>query len=340
MTKDVVKSLTGGILITETTRRDESGDEVTKIAELKKENIQKIRAFFYDGEIHTKSELSELSGISLAGVTNILQYLLETEEILLTGKADSTGGRKSKQYVLNSSYKTIATMILQKKPEIYELTVSLRNLANEELFTQKVTSTQGDLSFFNYGLEILMSQPNSFSFLAISIPGVCHKGMIRECDYEGLQNTDLGKQIKEKTNVPFVIENDVNVACIGFSYEVPEIQNLAYVYQPKTDYTGCGFLINGRLFNGFTHSAGELRFLPHVPEDPREILQSQLIAICAILNPEMIAYTTDFETTDSDTLLDAYPSEYQPQLVKITNLTKDIQDGLFHIGLDNILKGE
>ena len=72
---------------------------MTKITDLKEDNIHQIRQCFYDGEIWTKNKLAQKTGLSLAATTNILQYLLQNNEILLDGKAQSTGGRKSKQYV-------------------------------------------------------------------------------------------------------------------------------------------------------------------------------------------------------------------------------------------------
>ncbi len=313
---------------------------MTKIAELKQENIQKIRTCFYDGNIHTKTELSKQTNLSLAAVTNTLQYLLDSNEIQLQGKADSTGGRKSKQYVLNASYKTIGTMILQKYKEYYEITLSLYHLDQEEIYQESLQSKQGDFPFVQKAIQKLQHQNQPMDILTISIPGISHNGTIQECDWEGLQNQDFGNKLQEQLHIPVIIENDVNVACIGFSYKYPHIQNLAYVYQPKTDYTGCGLLIHGRLFNGHNHAAGELRFLPNQPSNPQEILEYQLTSICALFNPELIAYHSDFDCEEPIQLLPTYPKAYWPKLIPITDIKQDIQDGLFHIAKDTLLKGE
>ena len=86
---------------------------MTRINELKTENIRDIRSCFYRGGIWTKNELSDETGLSLAGTTNVLKFLQERREILLVGKADSTVGRKSKQYTLNKDYAHIGTLIAQ-----------------------------------------------------------------------------------------------------------------------------------------------------------------------------------------------------------------------------------
>ena len=48
---------------------------MTKIIDLKKENIHKVRSCFYQGGTWTKHQLSSQTGIYLAGTTNILQIL-------------------------------------------------------------------------------------------------------------------------------------------------------------------------------------------------------------------------------------------------------------------------
>lgn len=59
-------------------------------------NIQKIRKCFYQKKIWTKAELASVTQLSLASITNILQELLKSQEILFIGENDSTGGRKIK----------------------------------------------------------------------------------------------------------------------------------------------------------------------------------------------------------------------------------------------------
>ena len=74
------------------------GDCLAKIKDLKIENIDKVKECFYNTQIWTKNELSLKTGISKAGITNILKILLKKQLISYIGEAHSTGGRKSKQY--------------------------------------------------------------------------------------------------------------------------------------------------------------------------------------------------------------------------------------------------
>ena len=62
---------------------------MTKITDLKEDNIHQIRQCFYDGEIWTKNKLAQKTGLSLAATTNILQYLLQNNEILVVAANDN-----------------------------------------------------------------------------------------------------------------------------------------------------------------------------------------------------------------------------------------------------------
>ena len=52
------------------------------------------------------------------------------------------------------------------------------------------------------------------------------------------------------------------VPALVFIINIHTIKNSAFIYQPAIDYVGCGMIIQGKLYNGFSHFAGELRCLP------------------------------------------------------------------------------
>ena len=61
-------------------------------------------------------------------------------------------------------------------------------------------------------------------------------------------------------------------------------------------------IIQGKLYNGFSHFAGELRCLPfydHLQQErllkdaPQELLEKQIVTLCCVLNPEAIGICSD-----------------------------------------------
>ena len=104
------------------------GRYLVKITELKTNNIHQVRLCFYNGEIWTKNDLAKHTGLSLAATTNILQLLLKDDEIKLVGEAQSTGGRKSKQYILNKDYYHLGNVSLKRDDQYYYFLVKITDL--------------------------------------------------------------------------------------------------------------------------------------------------------------------------------------------------------------------
>lgn len=311
--------------------------------DLKEENIYKIRSCFFDLGVWTKNTLSKKTGLSLATTTNVLQELIEKNEILYVGEADSTGGRKSKEYIFNTELLHLGMLILRKEGKrhiLHAYSTNIRNDICEEIFVEKEEVFKEDIFLL---LEDLFQKDPKIEILIISIPGVCEKGIVDISDYQNLEGISLTKELTERFHKPCIIENDVNVACIGFSCKCMNKQNIAFIYQPKEDYVGVGMVLNGKLYNGFSHFAGELRYCPfythtyqeeQTKRNPEELLMKQIGTLCTIINPEIVGYHSDCFKEAITTLQSlGIPDKHCPILVYVEKLEEEIQMGLYSIGL-------
>lgn len=320
---------------------------MVRINELKKSNIQKIRECFYNCEIWTKNELSKKTGLSLAGTTNVLMELLANNEIEFIGEANSTGGRKSKQYILNKDYYHIGIIILRRENKNYRIIIKSLDLLSNIVYEKELISSRGTIQELDLTIKQLLENDNNVSILSISIPGVCQDGHVDICDYEEFEDFALGKYIYSKYHLEVIIENDVNVACIGFSDSYPEVSHLSFIYQPAVKYVGIGMMIDRKLYNGFSHFAGELRYLPfytHQQQDemlkysPKELLLKQIVTLICVMNPEVIGYHSD--VFDTEMTLEDYSifKKHYPVLVRVPDFNNVILKGLYSIGLKNLMK--
>ena len=64
--------------------------------------------------------------------------------------------------------------------------------------------------------------------------------------------------ILDQYEIPFIIENDVNLAVVGY-HTVEE--SVVFLYQPGSMYSGCGIMLDGQLYRGSTLFAGEVGYL-------------------------------------------------------------------------------
>ncbi|MBR3364656.1 MAG: ROK family protein [Solobacterium sp.] len=309
------------------------------ISDLKMENIRDVRACFYTGGTWTKNQLSRKTGLSLAGTTNVLKYLLEKKEILQSGKAASKAGRKSKQYILNPDSCHIGTVKIMYGRWNHNVEIAAMRLNGECMLSESAGDTLCDSAFLMNMIRILLKEDPLISVLAISLPGTASNGRIETCDVAALEGIDLGAMIDQEFNVPYMIENDVNTACIGFGSDHPDIRNLALIYQPEMSLTGCGIMINGTLYNGCRHAAGEIKHMPlREANDPVSLMQAQIEALCAVLNPEMIGWYSDVIIGDPDfSARLRLPEQLKCETVKLSGFTELIDRGLFAIGMRTLV---
>ena len=152
--------------------------------------------------------------------------------------------------------------------------------------------------------------------------------------------------IKQRYGINCIIENDVNNACIGLSYMYPQSPHLAFIYQPAVVYVGCGMMIDHKLYNGFSHFAGELRYLPFythqqqdqlLRKDPELLLTKQILTLCCVFNPEIIGVCSEVvESIGNLNLNSEIPKYHYPQLVQIKDMNEMIWKGLYSIAIRNL----
>lgn len=128
-------------------------------------------------------------------------------------------------------------------------------------------------------LKKVLKKDQEIAVICLSLPGVCDQGMIDLCDFEDFQNKNILEILKKEIKQKIIIENDVNCARIGFYHQYPHYQNSALIYQPAIDYVDCGMIVQGKLYNGFSHFAGELRCLPFYDHLPNVAVKLPALAV-------------------------------------------------------------
>ncbi|MGM9941604.1 MAG: ROK family protein [Bulleidia sp.] len=321
---------------------------MTKTTELKQENIQRIRECFYRKEYQTKGELSEETGISLSLTTNILQYLIAQSEILYICDADSTGGRRSKMYTLNPEYHHMLCMSLQRTSEKHIIETKIQNLRHKILYHHRTIDTCGTWQMMKQEIHDALKYDPSIHLLVLSIPGVSRNGVVEVCDWHEIESMDICQNIRKCFRIDCIIENDVNTAAIGLYHLHPDMEHLALIYQPSVEYAGVGMIIHGRLYNGFSHMAGEVRYLPchmtgsqdqRLKTEPDHLLMDQITAVAAIMNPQLIGWESDvIQEPEINDAFQNIPAEHRPVLEHVTDMNNLMFTGLYEIGKKTLMR--
>ena len=323
---------------------------MAKGADLKYENRKKVKACFYQGDVLTKNKIIKATDLSNGATTNILQDMLAHQEILLTGEADSTGGRKSKQYILNQDQVHVAAIIIRKHQDTNEIDVAITRIKGEVI--------KRDTYFENERLpekilEIIVKLRQIdplVKVVAISIPGVVLDGKIGICDCEQLVGWDIKEAIADRSGLITIVENDVNLAAVGFYQDHCDSLAVAMLYQPREKYVGCGMVLNHQLFKGANSFAGELAYLPFLDfatqerllkGNPQELLKTQLVSLCAVVNPEVVGICSDnFKDTPQWDLSDLLPKTHWPKVVWAQDFYELVQRGLSAAACDYLISND
>ena len=314
--------------------------------ELKRRNIRCVLGCLGDGQTWNKAGLSEATGLSAGALTQILQELQGTGEVLFSGTAPSTGGRRPKEFTLNPHFCHVAQLTVTVLPEGYRLcskTCDLNGVVLDARTVDSPTCSEQDLA--GMARDACAEDP-SIGIACVANPGVAIGGRVVTSDAEGLVGSNLAGAIASACGITAVVENDVNAAAIGL-WEECRAGSLALVYQPARYYVGVGMVIGGRLYNGASHAAGELRYLPFYTEeeqdealaqDPVDLLAKQVATLSCVMDPEVVGVCSELgQPADPEAYLHYVPRKFRPRVVAVDDFGMLVERGLAAIARDVLL---
>ena len=322
---------------------------ISNTKNLRQINRDKVMDIFMEQETCTKNQLALATGLSLATITNILKELLASNEVLKDGELESTGGRKSVVYSLNSDYSRMLTISVNKEYRRVHLIYRVYNLADEIVFSDEVIKKEVKVNDIYDIINIVLAKFDNIKVIGISMPGIINDGRVTSTGLTNFNDIDLYSLLTNKYSQVIILGNDVNTAVIGFYLAEKNYENVCLLFQPGEGYGGVGTVINGQLVTGKTNCAGEIQYLPLSQDDQLKLLQSPhgtiellskiVICLTAIVNPEIVAIScTNLERASDldETLKQMVPAKYLPKIKKVTNLREYILIGLQLICKDSL----
>ena len=314
--------------------------------ELKRRNIVSVLRCLDDGKAWNKAQLAEATGLSAGSLTKILHELQDTGEILFLGTAPSTGGRRPKEFALNPDFCHMVQVAITVRPMDYLIRSTTCDLNGTVLATRAMDSPTCTARDLVAAVKSALAEDPKVGIACIANPGVSVAGRVLASDAEGLTGSDLAAAIDTACGISSVVENDVNAAAIGL-WEDCHVQSLALLYQPARYYVGVGMVIGGRLYNGASHAAGELRYLPFYTEaeqdaalasDPTDLLAKQLATLNCVMNPEFVGICAEQGVAaDLEAYLRYIPQKFRPRVIAVDDFDKKVGRGLAAIARDVLL---
>jgi len=314
---------------------------------IKQVSTQKVKDYFIKNKIAIKRDISNVTKLSLATITNILKQLLEEGFIIQIEDSKSTGGRKAKRYQIAAECMYFGLIDLQVYQNKILLYVKVTDLNQSVVLNRNETIDEMDtillLSIINQ-----IYKHYRFNHIAISIPGIVDQnGYITKCDIDGLEECNLKEEIEKNIPINVSIENDVNTALLGY-INVNDVikRSIAFVYQPDNHHTGCSLFINNAIVYGNTNFAGELAYLPYgslkeqeelLKKKPLDLLVKQVTSVIAIVNPsDMVLFVPCVNEKEFKKTIElSIPKKHLPKFVFIDCLNDFVFQGLQRLCIEN-----
>lgn len=213
----------------------------------------------------SRKVLATVTGLTPTTLSNIIGDLIEEGWVKEVGTTKTPRGRGSIAVEIDPDFRNVIGIRLARN----YVSVGMFNLAGKMLFHDKTDLTP-DLSPGNVIqimtnlIEKSMDKTNDKRMIAaigIGVPGPLSttKGKINFIsNFPGWTDIPIEKMLRTKFDLPIILNHDANAAALSEKWfgAAKDAQNLLYIAAGRG--VGAGFVINGKLYQGATGSAGEI----------------------------------------------------------------------------------
>lgn len=317
---------------------------------MKEININLVRRALKARQEATKQQIAEATGLSVVTVGTILQKLIDAHIAFDVGVVASMGGRPAQLFRFNADYSHVLVLFTREQNGMDMLYVRVANLNGVCVYAVESPLGEINLRAFEPFIDAALQEYASIRAIGFGLPGIEVDGQIVGGDYPTLTGTAFLTHYRERYQLPVVIENDVNAACVGYVRRHQLESGAAlYLYFPQKYPPGGGIYINDQLYKGYSNYAGEVSGMPlgidwHDPTLYQslaracEAIATLIHAVSLLLNPQHVilygAFLTDAHLqTIQRRCAERQPVKTVPQLNLADDFTQDYQQGIIEQAL-------
>lgn len=211
----------------------------------------------------TTQQLSAATGLSVVTVGSILRQLVEGKEVYEAELIPSNGGRPARLFCYNPSNKMMLILYVYIKDSREMIFCEVLDSFGEAAERQEMYMDDISLDSFEPLIDRMLKKYSAICAIGFGLPGVEDNHVMVINDFEGLANTSFSKHYRERYQLPVAIENDVNLAALGYYHRCTVKESpIVYIYFPQKYTPGAGICMDGTLLKGVHSLVGELQFLP------------------------------------------------------------------------------
>lgn len=238
-------------------------------------NASTVLRTLYEYGRCSRSQLTELTGMSPATITRITADLIKQGVVLEGGPGKSTGGRRPVYLHIDQSKLYVASVkLLRDDSQIAILDLEGRiltleylnppSLAPDDLLDTMITSLKRSFESLSIKQEHIIG-------IGVAVSGICQpeEGRVIRSVNLGWVDVPIASILGESLRLPVFVENDANACALAELWlgNARDTKNSMYI---KTESgAGAGIISNGTLLTGPHFVTGEIGHIPLVPDGER-----------------------------------------------------------------------
>lgn len=236
--------------------------------------------------------LSELSQNTDGGLTTVKKCVAQAIDygMAIEGNiAESTGGRKARQYLINREYQYYFIAIVDNNNLIIKVFDFAINCVEDY---QKSFEMHLFFSALNEEIE-KQARKYTIGTIGVSLPCIVKNGVVLDWYYNPeMVGFDIKNKLEEKYKANVVVQNDMKLTALGV-FNTDEI-NSKNIVTMQFGHNGVGMagIVNGHLIEGSTGFAGEVGYINDLRKNimgvsyPAKIVRNAIV----FFNPEIIVF--------------------------------------------------
>ena len=236
--------------------------------------------------------LSELSQNTDGGLTTVKKCVAQAIDygMVIEGNiAESTGGRKARQYLINREYQYYFIAIVDNNNLIIKVFDFAINCVEDY---QKSFEMNLFFSALNEEIE-KQARKYTIGTIGVSLPCVVKNSVVLDWYYNPeMVGFDIKNKLEEKYKANVVVQNDMKLTALGV-FNTDEI-NSKNIVTMQFGHNGVGMagIVNGHLIEGNTGFAGEVGYINDLRKNimgvsyPAKIVRNAIV----FFNPEIIVF--------------------------------------------------
>jgi len=214
------------------------------------------------GERLSRNDISWSTGLSNPTVSTVLQEFSDLRLVTEVGHSSARGGRPAQLVRFNPQARSVFSVDLAEhgtRALLVDLGGTVLEREDGPVFGEDDTE---DLFAWLAALHGRWAQQHEIGRVAVSLPGVVEhgRGMVFLAPALGWHNYPLADRLERQLGLPVTLENDVNALALGeMRFGGFEAETSA-LFLTITTGVGMGMVLDGKVFRGSHHAAGEVGY--------------------------------------------------------------------------------